>query len=191
MYSCFTDISFPNSQTIWSVNANGSWNQIPIATTITDSTSLKTPLSPPPQIISQPIRPKLTRTLTREGTFSNFTFTSLMTSKSSSEPTSAEISREASTQALDSSGSSDAADVDAILEGQEITCCSRPLMSIPKVALAYSVTGTIVYTDFVRTNDQGFDKTRSEIPYDDEYVFLWSCCIVFLIFSGLQCVVST
>jgi hypothetical protein len=73
-------------------------------------------------------------------------------------------------QALDAYGSVDP-DPD-LNESQDVTCCSRPLASIPQTALAWSVMGTVVFTAIGDSpGELVANGGRSEIPYDDEYGF--------------------
>src|ERR1700749_2376297 len=95
---------------LWTVNADGSWHQLPIADTAPLNTQI-VPSSAPAHQVVLPVRPRLTRSSTREGTFSSLALL-MSTPKSSSEPGSIEHSRSASIQALDAFGSSE-----SILDG--------------------------------------------------------------------------
>lgn len=169
--SIFLDMSFSNAQTLWTVNANGTWHQLPVITS-SDSNTPRIPASAP--VAAQhssllPIRPKLTRAVTKEGAFS--TLALLMTSsKSSSEPTSTEISRDASTQGLDAFGTAESSDSETFASVRDVTCVSKPLSLLPKTTLAYSPTGTLVFTEFDRPKELGVARSQVDIPYDDESV---------------------
>lgn len=169
----FVDMSFPNAQTLWTVNANGTWHQLPV--TSQDSNTPHLPVSAPvaaQQLSLLPTRPKLTRAITKEGPFS--TLASLMTSsKSSSEPTSTEISRDASTQALDAFGTAESSDSETCTSVRDVTCVSKPISLLPKTTLAYGPTGTLVYTEFDRSKAIGVARSQVDIPYDDELVVVF------------------